>query len=307
MKVFSLSALESFNRFLNLIVGVAVITSVVGVLDYFYQYAHVSYDLQSPGAPGAVWVNESAVVKYYMDHNYKMSDVITKYLRRDHRLWIPSLEDAEAGRFSNYPKELSPSDPDYEHFEIEKKLRLQSYHPFSWGVGMVYPGNCDEWIDQILPEVRKLSETEQRVLELAILSARRVESTIWIKNDGDLIARDIKVYINAVPNLASGGKGSILSIMSIKIPTVRSRIYDYHAEFDLPVLKPKDEVPIMVITRESPIFSGSISLDYETQRVVRSGKLAIFFLILMVSSLAIVMVFALKEKINSKKSADNPH
>lgn len=283
MKFFSLLVLESFNRFLNLVVGVAAITGLAGMFDYFSQHAVVTYDLMSPTTSRTVWINESALMSYYWEHNHKIPEPVMKHIQRDGKLVLPELEAAEAGRFDPYPK--------YEYSNLEKKLRLQSYERFltSWGGG--YPSNCDEWIDHILPEVTKLSQTEQRALELAILSARRVESTISLKNDGDLLAKNIKVYIIAVPNLASGAKGSILSIMSA-MPIPKPRIYDYRAEFHMPFLQPKHGNTVKVITREAPIFRKNIGVDYETQRVVRSGKLAAVFLILLGLSVATVMVFS---------------
>jgi hypothetical protein len=293
MKLFSLSVLESFNRFLNLVVGVAAITGLVGMLDYFNQHASVTCDLMSPTSSWTtVWVNESALIRYYKDHSYEMPDAVVRYLQRDSRVEIPDLGKAEAGEFSQYPEELAPDAPFYEHFQVQEKLRLESYSPF-FGliIAPAYPSNCDEWIDQILPEVRKRSETDRRILELAILSARRVESTIWLKNDGDLAATNIKVQISAVTNLVSGGKGSILAIRSLRpIPT--PMISDYRAELVMPILEPKRGNHLTVITREAPIFEGNIAINYDTLRVVRSGKLAAVFLILLGASLGIVIVFS---------------
>jgi hypothetical protein len=253
----------------------------------------VTYDLFSPEG---VWIDESAVVRYYIDHKYEIPGVVIRYLQRDRRLEIPDLEKAQEGKFSHYPDEVTPNSPYYNELEIEKKLRLESYSPFFSHTKMyAFPSNCDEWIDQILPEVKKFSQADQRVLELAILSARRVNSEVWLKNDGDLVARNIKVYISAISNLASGGKRSILSISSLR-PGPAPVIEDYRAVFTMPVLEAKHGNPVWVITREAPIFHGNIVVDYDTEHVVNFRRMAAIYIILLAFCCVILMVFTLQSK-----------
>lgn len=159
-----LSVLESFNKFLNLLVGVAVITSLVGLFDYFNQHAQITYDLLSPEA---VWIDESSIARYYIEHNFKIPDLVIRYFQRSGRLEIPNLEKAQEGKFSDYPEELTPDLLNYEVYEIDKKLKLESYSPFLFGTLFCYTSNCDEWIDRILPEIKRLSKDDGHVLELA--------------------------------------------------------------------------------------------------------------------------------------------
>ncbi|MCJ7498441.1 MAG: hypothetical protein MUO78_09975 [candidate division Zixibacteria bacterium] len=303
MKIFSLSILDSFNKFLNLVVGITVITSLVALFDFSNQHAKVSFDVFTV----AVWIDESAIIKYYEVHNYKMPDILVKYLSRSGRLVIPNLEKAISGKYDYYypDDELLPNSPAYENYEIEKKLQLQSYYLFGLTMGgSAYPANTDEWLNQLLPEVKKLSKTEGRKLELAILEARRVENMINLKNEGDLSAKSIKLYINVIRNLVSGPKGSILSIMSL-IPGQKPIIEDYRAEFNLLILKPKCENQVTVITREAPIFLGNIDVDYETQRIVNFRRLATVFVILLMASLVIIMFFSLVSKRNKETIRDS--
>ena len=301
-KFFSLSALKSFNKFLNLIVGVAVISSVFALFDYFNQRAQVTFDVVY--FPERAWIDEDAVVAYYTEHNYKIPDVVKAYLHRPFRVVFPTRSESkkiETGEFSNYPDKLPPTilsnSSSRKIHQIDDKLHLKSYSPYWTGVkGIGGLSNCDDWVDKLLPEVRKLSDsTATAVLELAILGARRINSTIFMKNEGDLIARNIRVYIRFGRDLLSGGKEQVLSITSLR-PIPRVVIEDYRAEVQIPALKPKNGNRLNVITREAPIFPESVELVYDTQRKVSFVKLLNFFGIFFLVSLLIVVLFSLTRR-----------
>ena len=293
MRIFSISILDSFNKFLNLVVGITVITSLFAVFDYFHQHAQLTLDVSVE----AVWIDESAIIKYYEEHDYIIPDILVKYLNRSGRLVIPSLEKAVLGQYDYYyrDQELLPNSPTYDDNEIKKKLQLQSYYTSFFGKSGIYTPNTDEWINLLLPEVRKLSQIEERKLELAILKARRVENMISLKNEGGLVATNLKLYIYVTRDLVSGSKGSILSIMSFW-PSQKPIIEDHRAELNLLVLKPKYANHVTVITREAPIFPININIDYETQRIVSFWRITIIFGILLIVSFLIIMVCSFSSK-----------
>jgi hypothetical protein len=298
MKLFSFSVLERVNKILALVATIAVITGLYGASDYFNQYAKVTYELSSPSHSGSMWIEHSEIVRHYKDHNLKMPEPVAEYLRRRSGLGpILEVKKLLAGEFSFYPPPIDPNLPDFklvfDFKEIEKKLKLEYYGPLLiLPETPNYPYNYNEWIDQILTKVKKSSEHDYKVLTLAILSARRIESRISLKNDGDLVAKNINVYIRAGWDLASGAKGTIISILSL-VPAPKPLIEDYRAVFTLPTLKPKNGVPVFVITREAPIFTRDIILDYETERKVNFTKIARLFGLLFSGSIALIVTLSL--------------
>jgi hypothetical protein len=294
MKIFSFSTLERANQILSLLAAISVITGLYGLSDYVNQYAKVSYELSSPSHSSSLWIDDSEIVRYYEAHNLKMPEPVAEYIRRRSGLGpISETKKIVTGEFSFYPPPIDPNFVNlkllFERIQIDKKLKLESYDsPVVLPEVSTYPLNYNEWMDQILTKVKKSSEHDYRVLTLALLSARRIENTIWLRNEGDLAAKNIKLYINVGWNLTSGAQGSLISILSLA-PAPKPIIEDYRAVLTLPILKPKNGDGLYVITREAPLLTRNITLDYDTERKVNFIRMARFFALLLFGSIALIV------------------